>query len=407
MQALILAAGRGSRLGELGKDTPKCLLQMGEQRLIEHQLETFAEAGIAPVAMVVGYCSDEIREIVGIRAEYVSNPRWATTNSLYSFSLAREWVSGPLVVINSDTIIHPEILERLLREKDNAFAYDSTSGKSREHMKVEVVDGRLVRMSKELSVEDSDGENVGVLKFDKETTDALFDAAKGLVAQGYEKSWIGAAVQEIAHTHPMKAVDVAGLPWGEVDSSYDLDRVRKSILPRIKRESKMNRALTRGAAVLGSVTIVMLLAYLANLALLVEPKKAWENAPIRGAQSVLLTSVHGEQEWWRLPDKQVARAWVNGPDSIRLDTRVTGLNEEQEDIPYVIEVSLDGKRVQWLSRESEPSSSWNQDGKPVGQRTGTKLKIPPGPHELGLRTIASAGGPPLVRVRHVSNDEEE
>ena len=132
--------------------------------MIEHQLETLAEAGVAPVGMVVGYCADEIREVVGIRAEYVSNPRWATTNSLYSFSLAREWVSGPLIVINSDTIIHPEILDRLLQENDNAFAYDSGSGKAREHMKVEVNDGRLVRMSKELPAQESNGENVGVLQ---------------------------------------------------------------------------------------------------------------------------------------------------------------------------------------------------------------------------------------------------
>lgn len=75
MQALILAAGRGSRLGESGKDTPKCLLQLDGKRLVEHQLETFAEAGVSPVGMVIGYCADEIREVVGIRAEYVRNPR--------------------------------------------------------------------------------------------------------------------------------------------------------------------------------------------------------------------------------------------------------------------------------------------------------------------------------------------
>lgn len=316
-------------------------------------------------------------------------------------------MSGPLIVINSDTIIHPEILERLLREENNAFAYDSGSGKSREHMKVEVVDGRLVRMSKELRAEESDGENVGLLKFTKEATDALFDAAKGLVAQGREKSWIGEEVQQIAHTHPLKAVDVAGLPWAEVDSSYDLHEVRKSVLPRIKRESKRNRALSRGAAAAGGVAIMVLLAYLANLALLVEPKKAWENAPIRGAESVLLTSLPGEQEWWRLPDDRVVRAQVSGPDTVRLDTRITAIGDARQNIPYVIEVTLDGERLQWLSKASGPSSRWKYDGQPVGQRTGTKLKIPEGIHELGLRTIASAGGAPLVRVRHVSSDDEE
>ncbi|MFP8878200.1 MAG: phosphocholine cytidylyltransferase family protein [Myxococcota bacterium] len=404
---MILAAGRGSRLGEAGKDTPKCLLQMDEHRLIEHQLETLAEAGVAPVGMVVGYCADEIREVVGIRAEYVTNPRWATTNSLYSFSLARDWVSGSLVIINSDTIIHPEILECLLCEDDNAFAYDSESGKAREHMKVVVADGRLVRIGKELHAEDSDGENVGVLKLTKEATDALFDAAKGLIAQGHEKSWLGAAVQEIVHSHPLRAVDVAGLPWGEVDSAYDLDMVRKSVLPRIKRESKLKRALGRAAAAISSAAVVLLMGYLAYLAWFVEPNKAWENTPIKGADSVLLTSQQGEQQWWILPDGQVAHAQVRGPDTVRLDTRAITVDEEPQATPYVIEVTLDGKILKWLSRVSEPSNRWKVDGQPVSQRVGTKFKIPQGPHELGLRTIASAGGVPLVRVRHVFYDEDE
>ena len=85
MQALILAAGRGSRLGGHTADVPKCLLEVGRRPLIEHQLGTLADAGVGPVGMVLGYCADEIKGVVGIRAEYILNPRWNTTNSLYSF----------------------------------------------------------------------------------------------------------------------------------------------------------------------------------------------------------------------------------------------------------------------------------------------------------------------------------
>ena len=71
MQALILAAGRGSRLGGTVDGTPKTLLQIGQRHLIEHQLETLAEAGVGPVHLVVGYGAEEVREIVGSRAEFV------------------------------------------------------------------------------------------------------------------------------------------------------------------------------------------------------------------------------------------------------------------------------------------------------------------------------------------------
>ena len=94
VQALILAAGRGSRLGESAHEIPKCLIEIGGKRLIEHQIDTLADAGVGPVHLVVGYCAEEIREIVGMRADYVVNRRWEQTNSLYSFQLASEAISS-------------------------------------------------------------------------------------------------------------------------------------------------------------------------------------------------------------------------------------------------------------------------------------------------------------------------
>ena len=55
IQAVILAAGRGSRLGSSGDEVPKCLLEVGRRRLIEHQLDSLADAGVGPVHIVVGY----------------------------------------------------------------------------------------------------------------------------------------------------------------------------------------------------------------------------------------------------------------------------------------------------------------------------------------------------------------
>ena len=64
-QGLILAAGRGSRLGPNSEGIPKPLLQVGRRTLIEHQLEMLAQADVGPVGMVVGYCADEIERFVG------------------------------------------------------------------------------------------------------------------------------------------------------------------------------------------------------------------------------------------------------------------------------------------------------------------------------------------------------
>ena len=69
MRAFLLAAGLGTRLRPLTHRVPKCLLEVGGRPLVEHQLETLADAGVGPVGMVVGYCADAIREAVRIRNE--------------------------------------------------------------------------------------------------------------------------------------------------------------------------------------------------------------------------------------------------------------------------------------------------------------------------------------------------
>src|SRR5512134_753543 len=120
MQAVILAAGVGSRLSSVSNGTPKCLQPIADRPVIEHQLEMLADAGIGHVLVVVGYKADEVRKVVGYRAEYIENPRFRETNSLYSLWLAREWVTGPFLLINGDLVFHPQVLDRLLAKGANA-----------------------------------------------------------------------------------------------------------------------------------------------------------------------------------------------------------------------------------------------------------------------------------------------
>ena len=55
MKAIILAAGRGSRMGNLTNEAPKCLLEVYEKPLIEHQIEALTKAGIKEISLVTGY----------------------------------------------------------------------------------------------------------------------------------------------------------------------------------------------------------------------------------------------------------------------------------------------------------------------------------------------------------------
>ncbi|MEK9137849.1 MAG: phosphocholine cytidylyltransferase family protein, partial [Bacteroidota bacterium] len=235
MQAVILAAGVGSRLGAVSNGLPKCLLPIGDRPLIEHQLEALADAGIGPVLVVLGYEGDEVRNAVGYRAEYIENPRYEETNSLYSLWLARQWVTGAFVLINSDILFHPDVLDRLLTKGGNALAFDASSTSGQEQTKVFVREGRVWDLGKDLSPDLVRGESLGMLVFDSEGSAALFGRVDAMIKNGGEKSWVMEAVRSMCSAVHIRAVNVTGLPWVEMDFPFDVDRARKNVWPEIRR----------------------------------------------------------------------------------------------------------------------------------------------------------------------------
>jgi L-glutamine-phosphate cytidylyltransferase len=233
VQAIILAAGRGSRLEEITRTQPKCLVEVGGGALIEHQLRTLAMVGIDDVTVVAGYCVDAVRGAVGSRARILVNDAWACTNSLYSISLCAPQARAATIVMNCDVLVHPLALHRLLDVPGSAFLYDSSSGESEEHMKVELQDGRFRAISKDLPHHCTHGENVGVLYFEAAGARSLFQHAGQVLAEGERGAWMAAAVERVARTTPLYGVDIADLPWIEIDFPEDLGRARGQIWPHV------------------------------------------------------------------------------------------------------------------------------------------------------------------------------
>ena len=89
MRALILAAGRGSRMGALGDDRPKCLVELDGKPLLERQRAALARGGADEIGIVRGYRSDMLN-LPGITC--FDNPRWAETNMVMSLAAAAEWL---------------------------------------------------------------------------------------------------------------------------------------------------------------------------------------------------------------------------------------------------------------------------------------------------------------------------
>ncbi len=243
-RAIILAAGRGSRLGT---GRPKCLTEIGGRPLIEHQLDALAGVGVEQVDIVVGFEQDQVRGAVGDRARYVVNERYAETNSLYSFLCAAERGPDDAFVLNADVLFDERVLWRLLDARPDAVAYDSTSGDQAEEMKIDHRGGELVEMRKDLADHRARGENLGVLRLSRAAVARARAAARELVwTRDALNDWLASAVNRVAEHHAIDCVDVAGLPWTEIDFPEDLEAARDEVWPAIRRAAPV-RALRTAA----------------------------------------------------------------------------------------------------------------------------------------------------------------
>src|ERR1700761_7565336 len=111
MRAIILAAGRGSRMGPLGGERPKCLIELEGKSLIERQIAALRGGGVDEIGVVRGYRAEMI-DVPGLT--YFRNERWAETNMVMSLAAAAPWLrAGPVIVSYADIFYSGELVRGL------------------------------------------------------------------------------------------------------------------------------------------------------------------------------------------------------------------------------------------------------------------------------------------------------
>ena len=123
MRAIILAAGRGSRMGGLTCEQPKCLTPIAGRTLLDWQLAALRAAGIRDIALVRGYLAHCLQPA---DCTFFENPRWAETNMVTTLTCADEWLKQHDCLISySDIVYHPDIITQLSANHSNlVISYD-------------------------------------------------------------------------------------------------------------------------------------------------------------------------------------------------------------------------------------------------------------------------------------------
>jgi len=231
MDALILAAGVGSRLGTLTLDKPKCLLEVGGGTILSHQLAALKGVGVSRTIIVTGYRAEDIRTAVkGESVELIHNPDFRTTNVLYSWFLGSATLSGDHIFLHGDTIFEPALLSKALTGDQPVVLSVDRHACGAEEMKVEVSGTHVKRVSKELDVAHVIGEFTGVMLVRARVLKRLRHLAKALLSHGNgQRLFVEAAIQSLIDESPSSVgwIDITGLRWREIDFVEDLEAARE------------------------------------------------------------------------------------------------------------------------------------------------------------------------------------
>lgn len=255
MRAVILAAGRGHRLREVTGDRPKCLVRIGDQTLLERQIQSLQRCGVDEVAVVAGHRAADVRRACAPGIDLVINTRYESTNSLYSLWLARDLLTDGFVVLNCDVLFHDQLLWDLLTARDeDALLMAASRGQaySDEEMKIRVRSGCIAAIGKTLDAAETDGENVGIAKFGRDGAAMLVAELTGILAEGGLRDWLPQAFDRFARRRPLRVVETRGFPWTEIDFPEDYWRACAEVLPAIAvshaGERRRGQRPTRSAA---------------------------------------------------------------------------------------------------------------------------------------------------------------
>lgn len=237
MQAIILAAGMGRRLGELTGDNTKCMLKVNGIRLIDRTLECLYEVGVTKLIMVVGYKAQNVIDYVGhnykgIEIIYVENPIYDKTNNIYSLYLAKDYLlAEDTLLLESDLIYETAVVKRLV---ENDYPNLALVDKYESWM-----DGTVVTLDSENRIGnfisksyfkysdiDQYYKTVNIYKFSKCFSATHYVPFLSAYCQALgNNEYYEQVLRVIAllEDSPLKALPLNGEKWYEIDDIQDLD----------------------------------------------------------------------------------------------------------------------------------------------------------------------------------------
>lgn len=225
MRAVILAAGEGRRLSQIGWNKPKCLLEFGQQTLLDNIVNSLLEQGIDRIAIVLGYQKQVLSEVIQkypVHWDIVINENYADTNTINSLWLARDYLTEDFIYFNADVLFDRRIIPLLLAYDHSAMAVQIKKCGAEEVKVIVDSDNLITRIGKKLDADECLGEFIGIAKFAESACSSLVESLHHYNEQlEQQQLFFETAVNDILAEHPFIAVPVGDFTAIEIDTPDD------------------------------------------------------------------------------------------------------------------------------------------------------------------------------------------
>lgn len=285
MQAVVLAAGEGTRMRPLTYTKPKVMLPVANKPILQHLVENLGKAGVDEIILVVGYREETVRKHFGtefgsMRIKYVRQRRQlGTADALLS---AEHLLEDQFLMLNGDAIVFENDLKKIINEK-NAIAVKEVQNPS-EFGVVEIEKGVVRKIVEKPEVPTTNLINAGVYNFTREIVEYLKNTPLSIRGEYEITDSISVAIQKGINFKPVKIEE-----WIDIGYPWDLLRANESLLSSIKGkiEGEVEEgAVIKGNVVIGKNTVVLSGSYIVGPVVIGKNCKIGPNCYIRPYTSI-------------------------------------------------------------------------------------------------------------------------
>ena len=231
MKALILASGIGKRLRPLTYEVPKPLLKIGDKTILEHQIDNLTSCNITNIIITTGSFSDKIKEHVKekypeIEVSYVNNPKYETTNYIYSMWLTKELIDDNMILLHGDLLFDKKLLEKLINENcENCVLVNRKIKPPKKDFKAVVENNRVVKIGVEF-FGDNTFFSAPLYKFSKADFLYWLNKIEKFIKKGDTKSYAEDVFNKISDKLILRPLYFDEEFCMEIDTKEDLEKAK-------------------------------------------------------------------------------------------------------------------------------------------------------------------------------------